>query len=190
MVGFSGYEESCKKAGLKYLYFNIGDMYGDYIWDNEAFTDKKHYVQKNRYYSTEEPINSLELTNILGKEYDLKVREFVDELVNLVQVAQKGYYYIGCEFGTYKTDDALALIIALNPQQADETLYISDLFKIDGMRNLYKNLTSEDKKKMGWTKEFDENFLPRLQEVEERNASNEDLMNRMGTLEKLAEFFE
>ena len=44
------------------------------------------------------------------------------------------------------------------------------MFKLDFMKNLYAKLTPEDKKRMGWTKEFDESVPKRLNEAINANV--------------------
>ena len=79
---------------------------------------------------------------------------------------QEGYCYVGCEFGTNTTSDALVYINrAFNPQDGRE-LEFFDYYKADCLRNLYDKLTVNDKKLMGWTKQFDLNFLPKLEIAE------------------------
>ena len=95
-----------------------------------------------------------------------KSRGQIDELVGFVRRMQEGYCYVGCEFGTNATRDALVYINrAFNPQDGRE-LEFFDYYKADLLRNLYDKLTAGDKKLMGWTKEFDANFLPKLEIAE------------------------
>ena len=87
---------------------------------------------------------------------------------------QKGYYYIGCEFGTYKTDDYLLLNSIFNPKAANDSIPRVDPFKLDMVKDLYDKLTPKDKQRMGWTKEFDENVPKRI------NAIQEELFESLG----------
>ena len=98
--------------------------------------------------------------------YDRDCRGPIDELVGFVKRMQEGYCYVGCEFGTNTTSDALVYINrAFNPQDGRE-LEFFDYYKADCLRNLYDKLTVNDKKLMGWTKQFDLNFLPKLEIAE------------------------
>lgn len=143
LVGYWNYEEKVKDAGMNYLYFPINQGVRHTVWDRAALQDNKN---------------------------DIETREFIEDFINYIQTMQKGYVYIGCEFGKYQTDDALLLNNAFNPKAKRPLNIYNAPFKLDLMRNLYNNLTEDDKKRMGWDKEFDENFLPRIQKAEDDYA--------------------
>ena len=56
---------------------------------------------------------------------------------------------------------------AFNPKCSRE-LEFWDFNKVNCLRNLYDKLTACDKKLMGWTKEFDANFLPKLEVADKK----------------------
>ena len=67
---------------------------------------------------------------------------------------------------------------AFNPKCSRE-LEFWDFNKVNCLRNLYDKLTACDKKLMGWTKEFDANFLPKL-EIAEKKLSKKLLKEAQG----------
>lgn len=75
---------------------------------------------------------------------------------------QEGYAYIGCDYGTYKTDEAVMLNSFLNPKANRHSVVVRHNFMIDKMRILYENLTSADKLKMKWNAEWEKEFLSML----------------------------
>ena len=70
---------------------------------------------------------------------------------------QKGHLYIGCEYGTYTTDNALMLNAYFNPLYIKCSKYVTPYNKslTNRLINLYQNLSTEHKNLMGWTKDFD-----------------------------------
>ena len=97
------------------------------------------------------------------KNFDIRSREFVDKFVSFIQTVQKGNLYMGCEYGTYRTDYITLLDMLFNPQRDDEQECIDDIYFY--AIELYDKLTPEDKAKMGWSEEFDKNFMPKIKEI-------------------------
>lgn len=162
LVGYYSYENSVKEAGLEYYCpdFGRGQMG---VWDEEAFDTKENLLSRETKYFT--PLDfekNKKYLELRVNSHEKHIRQSVNRFVDYIETMQKGYYYIGCEYGTYKTDNYLLLNSVFNPKAEEPILPHTDLVKIDMMKDLYKNLTPEDKKRMGWTKEFDENVPKRL----------------------------
>lgn len=157
---YPGYEEDCKKAGLNYKGFYVGGGF----FDQPAFCDKTSYLEEKKMYMTPREIElSADYLKSCEERYDKEQRDFINKFVDYIQTVQKGNYYVGCEFGQNRTDNILTLEMLFNPQRDDEREYIDNihLYAI----GLYENLTQEDKAKMGWTEEFDKNFIPKINEI-------------------------
>ena len=162
LVGYYGYEKSVKDAGLEYYCPTFG--YGGMgIWDEEAFDTKESLLaRETKYFTPLDFEKNKKYLELRLNSHEKNIRKSVDRFVDYIETMQKGYYYIGCEYGTYKTDNYLLLNTVFNPKAKDPFIPNTDLVKLDMMKDLYKNLTPEDKKRMGWTKEFDENVPKRL----------------------------
>lgn len=85
-----------------------------------------------------------------------------DKLVEFIQAMQKDNIYIGCNFGTEQTDWALALNQYCNPLCKDKKEYNVLGGCLLGIEDVVKKLTTEQKKAMGWTKEFETKLLEKL----------------------------
>ena len=91
-----------------------------------------------------------------------------DKLVEFIKEMQKEYVYMGCEYGTYKTDVAVFLNTLFNPKvkgyckiySPDKIIYVPKT-----ANEIYKNMTNKDKKELGWTKEFEKQFNKKLQNM-------------------------
>ncbi|MBE7709818.1 MAG: hypothetical protein E7Z93_05145 [Cyanobacteria bacterium SIG32] len=165
LVGYHWYDKNAKEAGLEYYCPKFGrGQLG--VWEEEAFVTRGEFWAKETMYYT--PIefekNKKYLENRM-QAFDRHARTSVERFVEYIEVMQKGYYYIGCEYGTYKTDDYLLLNTVFNPKSEEKFIPFGHMFKLDFMKNLYDKLTPEDKKRMGWTKEFDESVPKRLDEA-------------------------
>ena len=159
------YEKAVKQTGLDYHCFNMkrsNDGRPEGLWSSDVCNSRQSYenILKGEFGDDKYAIK------IRMEAYDRKSRGQIDELVGFVRRMQEGYCYVGCEFGTNATRDALVYINrAFNPQDGRE-LEFFDYYKADLLRNLYDKLTVNDKKLMGWTKQFDLNFLPKLEIAE------------------------
>ena len=157
------YEKAVKQTGLDYHCFNMKRRKEEEaLWSCDVCRSKQSYENSLKSLFGDDK-NAIK---IRLEAYDRDCRGPIDELVGFVKRMQEGYCYVGCEFGTNTTSDALVYINrAFNPQDGRE-LEFFDCYKADCLRNLYDKLTENDKKLMNWTKDFDANFLPKLKIAE------------------------
>lgn len=136
LCGYTGFEDVVCKNGLEYFEFCVSERF----FDKDIFSTRTDTCAK------------------------LNNESFLNNFVKFIQTMQKDYVYIGCEYGKYKTDNALMVNKFFNPAFEDGKNYITSYNKeyLPCLRNLYNNLKPEHKTLMGWTKEFDSNFLPKL----------------------------
>lgn len=136
LCGYTGFEDVVRKSGLDYFSFIV----------------KEDFFMKDIFSTRTDSCAKLNNEN------------FLNDFVKFIQTMQKDYVYIGCEYGKYKTDNALMVNKFFNPAFEDGKSYITNCNNIylDKLENLYNNLKPEHKTLMGWTKEFDSNFLPKL----------------------------
>lgn len=159
-------KEFAENNGLEYIELLANNSVKDIgsIFDDVAFCEEDKYM---KYYSDDD---YNENCNLSGKEliekkrtdFETKNREFIENLIKSVRAWQNGACFIGCTMGTGDTSNAISLIEAFDPKRdgivarylcSDETYSIGIL---------YKKLTSQDKKLMGWTKEFEQLFRKRF----------------------------
>ena len=162
LVGYYHYEKNAKEAGLEYHCpkFGCGQLG---VWEEEAFYSKEDLLAKEfRHYTPLEIVKNEKYINRREKDYERYMKRSIKRFVDYIELMQKGYYYIGCEYETYKTDDFLLLNEYFNPK-VEAGVPRGEMFKLDMMKQLYENLTPEDKKRMGWTKEFDKSVPDRIQ---------------------------
>lgn len=82
--------------------------------------------------------------------------------IDLIDVINKDSFYIGCEFGEYRTPNILALNTFFNPHWKGKKVYPTSEFVYTKLKNMYNNLTPEDKVKLGFNKGFEENLKVEL----------------------------
>ncbi len=88
--------------------------------------------------------------------HHLKKNEMASE-----NTLKKGNVLIGCDLGISRTNCALCLDFFFNPKAEIIHRGYDRYFGYE-MVNIYKNLSDEDKKAMGWDEEFDKNFIKSL----------------------------
>ena len=88
-----------------------------------------------------------------------------NKLVEFIKTMQKEYVYLGCEFGTYKTDAAIFLNTLFNPKVKGYCKIYSPKmvdYIPQAADQIYLNLTQKDKKSIGWTPEFEKAFTEKI----------------------------
>ena len=95
--------------------------------------------------------------------FDFTERNYIEELVKFIEKMQEGNIYIGCQHGSNDTDIALILNDFFNPKLEDKckTKIPASDFTYN-LNSIYDALTSKDKMKLGWTKEFEQRLIKRL----------------------------
>lgn len=88
-----------------------------------------------------------------------------DELIKFIKTMQKEYIYMGCEYGTYKTDAAITLNTLFNPKvkgpcRVGSSFEIGYVWRV--ANELYELMTPKDKKEIGWTPEFEKLFKEKI----------------------------
>lgn len=89
---------------------------------------------------------------------------FIDEFVKFIQTMQQDNVYVGCEFGTNRTDNMLMLNNFFNPYAKNTKTYINRLNScyVPSLQTFVQNMTQEHKNAMGWTKEFEKEVLAKI----------------------------
>lgn len=165
LVGYTKYEHEAKNIGLEYYTPRFG-KYITGLWSETAFQSESEFIREELIYLPFKERNDVKIIDEKKKMYKEESKESIDNFIDLIQVLQKGHYYIGCEYGTDRTSAYLLLNDVFNPKATpNPNLKLKDYaanFEIDYMHELYKKLTPEHKEKLGWTKEFDKKVLAKL----------------------------
>lgn len=141
--------ETVKRAGVKTV-IDLVD-FGDYYKEKIENAGLNYYC-----YPIERYVDSHSTPN----------KEKKDKLIEFIKEMQKDNIYIACSCGTDKTYIGLLLNNAFNPQfntganltsEAHEFSRNVDTF----IRSVYPYMTEEDKKSIGWTPAFEEDFKRR-----------------------------
>ena len=154
--------ENCKNNGLETYWYPIGADY----WNSDMFKSEET-IRKNTYNEWCYYLNENEFKEILDSNLEswrTNKKAQIEKFVNFIQIMQKENVYVGCACAIGRTEALLALNYFFNPK-ASKTKWrfpYSDTCIEQRLINLYKNLTPEDKIKMGWTQEFDKSFIKRV----------------------------
>lgn len=154
LLGSPIFEKNIKQADLNYFPFPTGQ--GDFFRKHLVFKNKEQYMQKRAYEYGK--VNNKEFFDmylqIESEHFDSEVRNFVNMLIDYIDIVNNGEVYIGCAYATRNTNDALVLNNLFNTKTqllgGRPTEHKKAYF-----RALYDNLTKEDKEKLGITPEFE-----------------------------------
>ena len=88
-----------------------------------------------------------------------------NKLVKFIKTMQSDNIYIGCMFGTDRTDEALLINQYFNPLSKDTNKYhINGIGTLGVFEDICNNLTLEQKKEMCWTQEFETKLRKKIKE--------------------------
>ena len=164
LAGYVELEENCSDFDIEYFYYPTTP----YFFTKTTLFKTEEDI-KSRYITQEEMLgnNGNQTSAFIEKMLECwrnTLKTDIDDFVKFIQMMQKGKLYIGCQFGSYTTDNALMLNANFNPLYLRGQKYITLYNKRFTNRfiNLYNNLTDEHKQLIGWTKEIDAFILKRL----------------------------
>ena len=162
-------QKKCDENKLNYHSLQAPD---ESFFSLPVFQNQELYIYEQMRFSC----NSKSTKEDFIDHYEHSSRYFIDQMVPIVQSLQKGNCYICCQFGTGLTSKCLELFTLFDPQRYTQIDNITESKKI-AFVNLYNNLTEEDKSKMGWTKEFDENFVSHLESITDTDPYSNNYMS-------------
>lgn len=139
---------------------------------------KQKFDETKKYLSSERIKETLDYNEECVRDFDKDSREFIDKFVTVISHLNKGGCVFGCTNGCNDTSNMMVFDHYFNPKSHYEYNPMESLSPeknvaiISGVINLYKKLTPEDKKKMGWDDKFDKNFMNRVAEDIQTNINN------------------
>ncbi len=105
--------------------------------------------------------------------------EFIERLSNFFDLMNRGQVYMGCQLGLHRTDLAVSLNYLLNPNEPSAPPTLSHMFFkneenvtgkcIAAVKNLFRNLSQEDKIKIGLGEYFTDIFNSRISKLKMTN---------------------
>lgn len=151
--GFIALAKACHENNLNYVKM---DMRNDF-WTNPMCKTNKELIDKKRVF-----LNYLGLTS---KEYEQELinyesqideerRAFMQKIIDAIKVMNDGKFYIGCELGDYRTSNFLALNYYFNPKWGSEKIE-TEPYITDKCRNIYDNMTQDEKDQLGITESYE-----------------------------------
>ena len=98
------------------------------------------------------------------KEWTQNKELFINKFIKFIQTMQKENVLIGCEYGTYSTDNALMLNHHFNPKaiRTPSCINMHNHRFLETLIKLYSNLTESHKLQLGWDKNFETMLLNKL----------------------------
>ncbi len=166
--------------------YNVKPIYGTNSWrGSTALKDSDLILLKKAGIKTVIPLSYGGVLEESCKKYDLNylyfdsdfdmfsndafkwkgcTNNFIDKFVKFIQTMQQDNVYVGCEFGTNRTDNMLMLNNFFNPYAKNTKTYINMLNScyVPSLQTFVQNMTQEHKNAMGWTKEFEKEVLAKI----------------------------
>lgn len=161
LAGFDKLKHACEDKNLKYYRYYVPLDY----WMNPIFADDKDLLDKKESELYTKSLNKKEfLSRLENYKFDVtsKRKLFIDEFADFVDVVNSGPFYIGCDLGEFRTPNVLALNSYFNPKWNGDKMEPTTEFVRECIKNMYKNLTDEDKKRLGIDSDYDKKLREKL----------------------------
>lgn len=157
LVGYFDLENACKSNNIDYFRYPVSADF----WSNPMFMTNAE-LRENKINELSKLGLSRDEFNTAMKKYDFSVKYerdiFMKNFINLIDKINTDSFYIGCEFGEYRTPNILSLNTFFNPHWKGKKVYPTSEFVYPKLKNMYINLKEEDKIRLGFTKGFEENL--------------------------------
>ena len=166
LVGYEYLKDDCARLGLEYHCFPMNPLS---LTQKAMFKTKEENKQTFFSHCRRFGYQGKNAKDYIQKRlssWEENKNKELDEFVKFVQTMQKGKLYIGCEYGTHTTDNTLMLNAFFNPAYINTKKYITSFnhIYVKKLEKLYQNLTTEHKKLMGWTREFDKQVAHKVKQ--------------------------
>ena len=168
LVGFKKLQDACAEKNLKYYKYEVPHNY----WLNPIFIDNQELLAKRTTELAREGLSKSEFNSQIDyykNRINIERAEYMEKFIGLIDTMKKGFFYIGCDLGECRTPNLLALNSYFNPDWQGEKIPPTNDFVLKLIKNMYKNMTDDDKERLGFTKEFDEKLRSELDIKNEGN---------------------
>lgn len=155
LVGYHKLEQECNEQKVNYVKYAVeADYWAHPIFKKDVtlIEDYKHEMLKYPMTSKEKEKDFVRFKEMIN----LERREFMREFIEIIKTMKSGHFYIACEHGEYRTPNILALNSYFNPTWTGENTKPTSEFMYKSMKNMYLNMTDDEKNKLGFTKEHEE----------------------------------
>lgn len=167
LQGYDKVKQACEENDIDYINLPVAED----LSEMSAFKSKREVeldvMRWSSVYTSREQLQKAKDSAV--KRWEKDKNAYMDKFVKVINCLQEDNTYIGCEYGISRTNNAMLLNHLFNPK-ASKTPNCRTKFNNQYMSNIvsfYKNLTPEHKAQMGWTEEFDENFMPKLKKLQD-----------------------
>lgn len=163
LAGSDGLKNICMQKNINYYRYYVPLDY----WAKPIFTEDEQLFNKKRYELYEKSLTNEEFISQMQNyktEINLERKAFVDEFIDFTDIMNRGALYIGCDLGEYRTPNILALNAYFNPKWQGLKAEPTTEFVKERIKNMYNNLTNQDKSRLGFTEAFDKNLAKKLKD--------------------------
>ncbi len=161
LAAFNNLRAECKQRNIGYYRYTVTPDF----WANPIFADNQSLLCEKICELQEKALTKEEFSSELDKFKTKIMKERADFMKNfeeLLSVMSQGNFYISCELGENRTPNILALNTYFNPNWHGDKIQPTRGFVKNCIKNMYNNLTVEDKAKLGFTEEFEDELRENL----------------------------
>ena len=161
LAGFDSLKDACNQKNINYYRYYIPLDF----WSKSIFTTDAELMYKKEDELYKKALNKQEFLSQMQdykQKTDSERKAFIDEFVDFTNVMNEGSLYIGCDLGEFRTPNVLALNTYFNPKWQGDKIEPTTEFIRECIKNMYNNLSAEDKNRLGFTKEFEEHLRKKL----------------------------
>ncbi len=162
LAGFDNLQTECKKRNINYFSYPIKPDF----WSNPIFIDDNVLLDKKICELQKKSLTQEKIAPEIDRfkaEVKAARADFLKDFETLLNVISKGNFYISCELGEDRTPNILALSTYFNPGWKGDKIEPTRNSVRNCIKNMYNNLTEDDKLKLGFTEEFENELKEKLQ---------------------------
>lgn len=160
-------KDKADEIGIEYYSCNIFNQ-GSALGKNLPFQLKKEYLKEIEEDSRDKGLSQTEIQAVLenaSEYFDYRLNGFVkNSLIPFIEKMRERNFYMGCDYGTYRTDLAVSLNSWFNPKADYNFIFPTSEYDLAAFKNLFENLNKKHKKALGITKDFEKQFKAKLKE--------------------------
>lgn len=162
-------DKKCKENGLDYYSFTSPWK----LENMDIFQKDQDIIEKEKEALSEADLSPEELERALNNTKSLIAKRRtsdVQEFANYINVVNQGHYYMCCEFGEYRTKNALAIASIFNPKWPKDKKIDPTYEFAKNIVNMYRNLTDEHKQILNIDDDYDKWLSEYIDDLESKTG--------------------
>ena len=160
--GYYDLQKACEDENINYFAYpaSVQNYFQNPIFKNDDEINDKIVKKLSKQSLTKSEFDQkFEVEKV---QTEIERKKFMKDFIELTKVINAGNFYIGCEYGDYRTSNILTLNSYFNPNWIGKKSDTDRPWVLNAMRNMYNNLSEEDKQKLGFNETFEKELRSKL----------------------------